>query len=66
MTTMSDVIRNSKSGKIIDYSEKSLANAVEKMLESKIIYNKYKNAAIGLSPQFDINYILKDAIEKIP
>lgn len=66
MTTMSNLISKTGSGIIIDYSEKSLANAVSYLLSNKKRYQSYKNAAIKLSKQFDINHILDNAIKKIP
>ncbi len=66
MTTMSNLIAKTHSGVIIDYSEESLCNGVAKMLSNKNNYQLYKKAAIKLSPRFDINHILNNAIEKIP
>ena len=58
MTTMSDLISKTGSGLIINYSEKSLASAISYLLENRKRYLTYKNAAIKLSPKFDINHIL--------
>lgn len=66
MTTMSNLIAKTHSGIIIDYSEESLSNAVTKMLDNKKTYELYKKAAIKLSPEFDINHILNNAVKKIP
>lgn len=66
MTTMSNLISKTGSGLIIDYSEKSLANAISYLLDNKKRYQSYRNAAIKLSQQFDIKSILDNAIKKIP
>lgn len=66
MTTMSELISKTRSGLIIDYSEKSLADAISYLLDNKERYISYKNAAIKLSKQFDIKSILDNAIKKIP
>ncbi len=66
MTTMSDVISKTSSGIIIDYSEKSLADAISFLLSNKKRYQIYKKAATKLSPEFDVNNILKSAISEIP
>lgn len=66
MTTMSDLISKTDSGLIINYSEEALADAISYLLDNKKRYQSYKNAAIKLSKQFDINHILDNAIKKIP
>lgn len=66
MTTMSDLISKTRSGIIIDYSEKSLSEAVSYLIENKKRYQLYKKGATKLSSEFDINNILKSAINKIP
>lgn len=66
MTTMSDLIAKTGSGLIIDYSEKSLADAITYLLSNKKRYQSYKKAATTLSKQFNINHILKNAVKKIP
>lgn len=66
MTTMSTLISETGSGIIIDYSEKALANAVSYLLSNKKSYQLYKKAAIKLSQEFNVNNILKSAINKIP
>ncbi len=66
MTTMSNLIPKTGSGLIINYSEKSLADAISYLLGNKKRYQSFKNAAIKLSKQFDINRILDNAIKKIP
>lgn len=66
MTTMSDLISKTGSGLIINYSEEALADAISYLLDNKQRYQSYKNAAIKLSKQFDINHILDNAIKKIP
>lgn len=66
MTTMSDLISKTGSGLIINYSKEALADAISYLLDNKQRYQSYKNAAIKLSKQFDINHILDNAIKKIP
>lgn len=66
MTTMSNLISETDSGIIIDYSERALANAVSFLLSNKKRYQLYKKAATKLSFKFDVNNILKSAINKIP
>ncbi|MBI2196486.1 glycosyltransferase family 4 protein [Candidatus Daviesbacteria bacterium] len=65
VATMSNLISKTKSGVVINYSEKSLADAVAKLLSSEDKYKSYKDAAIKLSKKFDINNILRSAIAKI-
>ncbi len=66
VTTIAGLIRQTKSGEVIEFSEKALANAIEKMIGSKHKYSEYKKAAVKLSEKFDIENILKEAFEKIP
>lgn len=66
MTTMSKQISKTLSGLIINYSEEALADAISYLLDNKKRYQSYKNAAIKLSKQFDIESILDNAIKKIP
>lgn len=66
VTTIAPLIRESRSGEIINFSEKDLAKTVVKMLSSKGKYESYKKAAIKLSERYDINNILKKAFERIP
>ena len=65
VVTMTDLIKQTKSGKIIKYTEQSLANAVYSMLNNKKKYEAYKNAASKLRTQFDINYILDNAVKEL-
>lgn len=66
VTTLTNLISKTSSGIIIDYSEKSLADAVIKLLSNRDRYMQYKKAAIKLSKRFDINHILDSAFKKIP
>ncbi len=66
VTTIAPLIKKTKAGEIIDFSEKGLLKAVEKMLSNKKKYESYKNAAIKLSEEYDIDNILNKAFEKIP
>ena len=66
LTTMSNLVRKTKSGIIINYSEKSLFDAIIYLLSNKKRYKLYENAAIKLSEKFDINHILNTAFDKIP
>lgn len=66
VATMANLILKTKSGKVIDYSEKALAQAIIYLLGNKDRYQSYKNAAIKLSRKFDINYILDQAFKNIP
>lgn len=66
ITTMSNLIEETRSGIIIDYSEESLAKAISYLLSSKKRYKSYRDAAIKLSKGFDIDQILRLAFKKIP
>ncbi len=66
ITTMTKLISKTKSGIIIDYTKKNLFKAVSFLLSDKRRYQKYKDSAITLSKNFDINHILNTAIAKIP
>jgi len=66
VATMSNLISKTKSGLVVDYSEKSLANAIIFLLESRERYKSYKDAATKLSQKFDVNFILDKAFKKIP
>lgn len=66
IATMADLITRTKSGLVINYSEKSLAHAITYLLSNKDTYSSYKNAAVKLSKKFDINNILPNAFKKIP
>lgn len=66
VATMANLILKTQSGLIIDYSEKSLCNAITYLLEDKKRFNSFRKNAIKLSYQFDINHILDIAIKKIP
>ncbi|MBI2085889.1 glycosyltransferase [Candidatus Daviesbacteria bacterium] len=66
MTTMSNLISKTGSGLIINYSKEALADAISFFLDNKDRYKSYKNAAVKLAKQFDINHILDNAIKKIP
>ncbi|MDP3973595.1 MAG: glycosyltransferase [Candidatus Daviesbacteria bacterium] len=66
VTTIAPLIRASRSGEIINFSEKDLAKTIVKMLSSKEKYESYKKAAVKLSEGYDINNILKKAFERIP
>lgn len=66
VATIADLISKTHSGIVIDYSEKSLSDAVAYLLSNKKRYKSYKSAAIKLSKRFDINNILSNAFKKIP
>lgn len=66
VATMSNLILNTQSGLITDYSEKSLFNTITYLLEDKTRFYSFRKNAIKLSKQFDINHILDNAINKIP
>lgn len=66
VTTMAALITKTGSGLVIDYSEKSLADAVAKLLNNQEKYKSYKDASIKLSKKFDINFVLDNAFQKIP
>lgn len=66
VTTISNLISKTNSGLVINYSEKSLVDAVIKLLSNKNRYTQYKKAAIKLSKKFNINHIMDTAIKKIP
>lgn len=66
VATISNLISKTKSGIVIDYSEKALAQAIIYLLGNKDRYQLYKSATIKLSRKFDINYILDQAFKNIP
>lgn len=66
VTTMTNLINKTGSGIIIDYSEKSLFEAITYLLSNIKKYKLYKNNAINLSSRFNIDHILNKAINKIP
>lgn len=66
VVTMASLISKSKSGIIIDYSEKSLVSAITFLLENKDRYKAYKEAAVKLSEKFDVDFTLDNAFKKIP
>lgn len=66
VTTLSKIISKTKSGIIIEYSEKALFEAITSLLKNKSTYKLYKDSAIKLSKRFDINFVMDPAIKKIP
>lgn len=66
VTTIAPVIKKSRAGLVINYDEKSLFEAVSFLLSDKKRYVLYKKAAISLSENYDIDKILRKAIERIP
>lgn len=66
VATMASLISKTKSGLVINYSEKSLADAIVDLLNNQYKYKLYKDAAIKLSKKFDVNFILDNAFKKIP
>lgn len=66
VSTLTNTISKTSSGIIIDYSEKSLADAITYLLSDKNRYNRYKDKAIKLSKRFDINHIMENSFKKIP
>lgn len=66
VATMARLVSKTKSGLVIDYSAKSLARAVIRLLENQNRYKSYKNSAINLSEKFNVNYTLNNAFKKIP
>ncbi len=65
VTTIASQISKTKSGIVIDYSEIDFVKAVEKILNSKKNYLKYKTNAIKLSKKYDLNFILDKAFKEI-
>lgn len=66
VATMADLINKTKSGVAINYAAKELADAVLFILNNRIRYSAFKKAAVKLSSKFDINVILRTALEKVP
>lgn len=66
VATMSNLISKTKSGLVIDYSEKSLAAGLTYLLSNKNRYKLYREAALKLAKKFDVNFVLDDAFKKIP
>jgi len=66
VTTLSKTISKTKSGIVIEYSERALFKAMTSLLKNKKTYKLYKEAAIKLSEGFDINVVMNPAIRRIP
>ena len=66
VATMSNLISKTKSGVVIDYSPKALADAITYLLGNKNRYKSCREAAIKLSQIFDINHVMNIAIKNIP
>lgn len=65
VTTMAPLITKTRSGRIINYNEKSLQSAVTSLISNLKIYKQYKQNAIKLAANFDINNILNSAIKNL-
>jgi glycosyltransferase involved in cell wall biosynthesis len=59
------VIAKEKAGILIEYSEKSIAEALIQLLTDDTLYKKYRKNAKRLAKQFDTDSLIQKALEKI-
>lgn len=59
-------ISRKKAGIIIEYNEQNLYEALEYLLSNPKIYAKYRENALKMARDFDINIILNNAFKKLP
>lgn len=57
-------IQSKKAGVVVDYTTKSVADSIVKLLSDDFIYKEYRKNVIKLSKKYDTNKLIRAALDK--